>query len=151
MHRYGISRRLTELCGTNWRVQVKRCDLGEGLGDTWIFSLVTNYDIAIGVKLGDSFQKYCDIVEEAFGSSHKVMWWLEYTTNHTPGHWWVSDQHLMIIAAPAHSTYVLILSYALQWPTPRPEWIDGWDKRWMYLSESEERRLRLARLAGNTS
>ena len=102
MYGHGVSARLTELCDANPPVFFKRCDVGEGSSDTRLFSLVTNYDVAMGVKLGDSFQKFCDIVEEAFGSAHQVMWWLEYTRNHTPDDDIVSDRH-PVIMVPVHS------------------------------------------------
>jgi hypothetical protein len=60
--------------------------------DWTLFSLATNDDVAKGINLSETFEKYCGIVEEASGSSKKVAWWLEYTVNHDPGHWWVSDQ-----------------------------------------------------------
>ena len=87
MHRHGISRRLTGLRGGGLPVTVKRCDVGQGPEDiTWLFSLATNYDTSKGVSLYKPLEKYCEIVEGAFGSSQKVVWWLEYTVNHDPGH-----------------------------------------------------------------
>jgi len=92
MHRYEISRHLTEVCGAKPRVMVERCDMGGGPEDRiWLFSLATNYDISKGVNVNESLKKYREIVEKAFGSSKRVMWWLEYTVNHAPGHWWVSN------------------------------------------------------------
>jgi len=110
-HRHGISRRLTKVCGA--RVMVERCDMGGPPEDrTWLFSLVTNYDISRGANVNESLKKYREIVEQAFGSSKKVMWWLEYTVNHDPGNWW--------------------------WSAHKPEWIDVWDPEWVYRSEDEE-------------
>ena len=57
----------------------------------WLFSLTTNYTIRKGVDVNEPLKKCCEMVEEVFGSSKKVGWWLEYTVNHDPGHWWVSD------------------------------------------------------------
>jgi hypothetical protein len=71
MHRYGISNRLTELCGAIPQVMVKRCDKGGGPEDwTWIFSLEMDYEVPKVINLSESFGKYCKIVNEAFGSPH---------------------------------------------------------------------------------
>ena len=90
---YGISGHLTRVCGADPRVMLERCDQGGGLRDwVWVFSLATNYDLSKGVKVNEALKKYREIVEGAFGSSKQVLWWLEYTTNHTPNHWWVSTK-----------------------------------------------------------
>jgi len=89
-------------------VMVEKCDKGsyEDSMDCTLFSLATNDDAARGISLRGTFEKFCGIVEEAFGSSKKVGWWLEYTVNHDPGHWW--------------------------WHAHKPEWIDEWDPGNMY-------------------
>ena len=94
---YGISVRLTELCGADPLVMIKRCDQGGSQEDwIWVFSLATNYNISDEVDVSRSLKKYREIVKEAFGSSKEVMWWLEYTTNHSPGHWWVSAKFFAV-------------------------------------------------------
>ena len=93
VHGYGISGHLTKLCGAKQRVMLKRCDQGGSRDDRiWVFSLATNYDISDGVDVSGPLKKYRETVKQAFGSSKEVMWWLEYVTNHSPGHWWVSAQ-----------------------------------------------------------
>ena len=114
---------------------VKRCDVDQGPEDiTWLFSLATNYDTSIGVSLYEPLEEYCEIVGEAFGSSQKVVWWLEYTVNHDPGHWWVSEQRSAVMLS---TRGVLIAPCVLQWYAHRPEWIDGWDLGWVYRFEGE--------------
>ena len=91
---YGISGHLTRVCGANPGVMLERCDQGGGLRDwVWVFSLATNYHLAKGVNVNEALKKYREIVEGAFGSSKRVAWWLEYTTNHTPNHWWVGTKN----------------------------------------------------------
>ena len=99
MYWNGISRRLTEACGAERGIMAERCDVGGSPDDdrTWLFSLATNYDISRGRNVNESLRKYREIVEKAFGSSKKVMWWLEYTTNHAPGHWRVSNQTSIVV------------------------------------------------------
>jgi len=70
MHRYEISRRLTEVCGAKPQVMVECCDMGGGPEDRiWLFSLATNYDISNGVNVNESLKKYREIVEKVFGGS----------------------------------------------------------------------------------
>ena len=100
VHGYGIPGRLTELCGADPQVMVKRCDQGGSQEDwIWVFSLATNYDISKGVDVNGPLRKYREIVEGAFGPSKGVMWWMEYTTNHTPSHWWVSTESSTLFVA----------------------------------------------------
>ena len=94
-HSQSVAVRLTELCGAKPPVMVEHCDTNESRGDIVMFTLATNYDVARGIDLSESFKKYRKIVEEAFGPSRKVGWWLEYTTNHDPGHYWVSNQRVV--------------------------------------------------------
>ena len=91
---YGIPGHLDQVCGANPGFRHKRCDQGRGLRD-WVcvISLATNYDLAKGVKVDEALKKYRKIIEGAFGSSKQVAWWLEYTTNHTANHWWVSTKN----------------------------------------------------------
>ena len=90
---HGIVRHLTEVCGAESPIMVESCDVGGPPENerTLLFSLATNYDIREGTDLTEPLRKYREIVEKVFGSSKKVMWWLEYTVNHDPGHWWVSN------------------------------------------------------------
>ena len=100
MYRYGVSRHLNEICGGKPRIMVERCDVGGSPDDdrTWLFSLVTNYDIYRGVNVDEPLRKYREIVKKVFGpSSRKVLWWLEYTVNRTPGHWRVSIQYSVVV------------------------------------------------------
>jgi len=80
---------------------VECCDVGGSPEEdrTWLFSLATNYDIHEGTDLNESLRKYREVVGKAFGSSKKVMWWLEYTVNHAPGHWWVSTHYSIPLVA----------------------------------------------------
>ena len=101
MYRHGISRRLTELCGAKSQIMVERCDKGKSPEEDriWLFSLATNYDIHPETDLNEPLRKYREIVEKAFGPSKKVAWWLEYTVNHDPGHWWVSNEYPITVVA----------------------------------------------------
>ena len=102
MYRHEISRYLTELCGAKRRIMVKRCDTGKSPEEekAWLFSLATNYDIYQGgMDLNEPLRKYREIVEKVLGPSKRVEWWLEYTVNHDPGHWWVSNQYSNSIIA----------------------------------------------------
>lgn len=93
MPRTRVAKRLTELCGARPQVRVKFCDISDVPEDSaWVLSLATNYNACDGINVSESFEKYNKLVEEAFGSSRRVMWYLEHTVNHDPSHWWVSDQ-----------------------------------------------------------
>ena len=56
-----------------------------------MFSLVSNYELQLGRDLRPPFKKMVEIIQEVFGPSKNVMWWLEYTLNHNPENYFVSD------------------------------------------------------------
>ena len=96
---YGIAGHLTRVCGADPQVTLQRCDQGGPFKDrVWLFSLVNNYHNPSEIHGKGSLDKYREIVEGAFGSSKQVMWWLEYTMNHTPTHWWVSTKTSTVFA-----------------------------------------------------
>ena len=69
-----------------------------------MFSLTTNYGVSNWAALSEPLKKYREVVEKAFGSRKEVLWWLEHTKNHSPGHWWVSAES---------STVSVLFEYAL--------------------------------------
>ena len=49
------------------------------------------FSCSLGVDVIEPLKKCRGMVEEAFGSSKQIGWWLEYTMNHDPGYYWVSN------------------------------------------------------------
>jgi len=87
-----IAAHLTEACGADPPVMVKRGDKGGGWRDhIWLISLATNYDVSEGLDVTESFRKYREMVKKVFGPSMEAGWWLEYMANHNPDNWRVSD------------------------------------------------------------
>ena len=84
-----ISKRLTESCGA--RFTTRCCDMGGGPDESiQLFPMVTNYDVH-KVEVTEPLEKFCEVVEKVFGSSKQIGWWLEYTANHSPDHYRVSN------------------------------------------------------------
>jgi len=105
-HTHLIAIHLTEACGADPPVTVMRGDRGGGPDDCiWLISLATNYDVSEGLDVKEPFRKYCEIVKEAFEHSKEIGWWLEYMTNHDPGHWWVSDPLLRFRVWYTHANH----------------------------------------------
>jgi len=108
-HTHLIAIHLTEACGADPPVTVMRGDRGGGPDDCiWLISLATNYDVSEGLDVNEPLGKCREIVKRALGPPKEVGWWLEYTTNHDPGHWWVSD--LLLRLESECGAYVLIMT-----------------------------------------
>ena len=69
-------------------IRVRTCDSPE---HPLMFSLISNYDVQPGHDLRPPFKEMVEIVQDVFGPSKNVMWWLEYTLNHDPENYFVSD------------------------------------------------------------
>jgi hypothetical protein len=49
-----------------------------------MLSLVNNYQITHGYDYRKPFTVMTEALDEAFGGSKKLEWWLEYWLNHSP-------------------------------------------------------------------
>lgn len=56
-----------------------------------MLTLVSNYQITEGLDYGEPFSAMADALNEAFGGSKKLEWWLEHTLNHTPKDYMVRE------------------------------------------------------------
>ena len=61
------------------------------LGTHTVYTLATNYDLKDGEDIQEPFDKLVEAVEEVFGDSKSVMWWLEFELNSDPKSRPVSD------------------------------------------------------------
>jgi hypothetical protein len=82
-----------------------------------------NYDLDRDLKLQEPFNKFCDIVEEAFGTSKQVGWWLESDLNRNPYHLCVSGLLPALLLSVAYTD-----RRSVQWSNYTPEWIEGWER-----------------------
>jgi hypothetical protein len=86
---YLVARHLSEICGFAGpnssyplhHVTVEECD---AKGRPWMLALVSNYQIPRGLDYSEPYTIMLEALEEAFGESKKIEWWLEHPLNHAP-------------------------------------------------------------------
>jgi hypothetical protein len=88
-HIYHLETFLSEVCDLSRPgVMVRICDSPKY---PLVFTLASNYNLRPGRNLDTPFKRMVEIVQEVFGSSKSVMWWLDQTMNHDPENYFVSD------------------------------------------------------------
>jgi hypothetical protein len=88
-HIYELETRLSDACNIKGPgILARACDSPMC---PLVLTLVSNYGLRPGKDLGSPLKKMVQVVQQAFGPSKNVMWWLDYTMNHDPENHLVSD------------------------------------------------------------
>jgi len=99
---YVVARRLSEICGFTGpdssyplhHVTVEECD---AKGRPWMLALTSNYQIPQGFDYSEPYTVMLEALEETFGQSKKIEWWLEHPLNHAPKDLMVRGQRSALI------------------------------------------------------
>ena len=73
---------LSKVCGLPRHRQITAMSPDAGSGLDTVYTLATNYDLRDGEDIQEPFDKLVDAVEEVFGDSKSVVWWLESDLNY---------------------------------------------------------------------